>query len=474
MRTRISIAFLALLLSACASYYRMNERFNRSFEDGDLERAEKVLAGNKKAPKGKAQLLYYLNRGVVASMQGNFEDSNDFLERAYEVGEDLRNNYWNVATSLLINPMVAYYTGEDHELLLLHYYKALNYLQLGNTQAALVECKRMNIKLTKFSSQYKSGASKGKVKYHRDAFIHTLMGIIYEADRDYNNAFIAYRNAVDIYQEDYLPMFGLDAPEQLQRDLLRTAHRMGFTNELQRYEKLLGRKYKAQATSGGELVFFWNNGLGPVKSEWNINFALIRGRGGAMVFQNDELGWNFPFAVDSDEEYEEKGLDDIELVRVAFPKYVERSPYFTKAQLQSSSGTSRKLELAQDINSIAFHSLRQRMFKEFGISLLRVALKKAAEYGVRSENEDLGAIIGLVNALTERADTRNWQTIPHSISYTRLSLPTGEQSVKLQLSQSNANAHQHDFTYTIRRNRTTFGTFHSLESTSALFPYLSY
>jgi len=452
----------------------MNERFNRSFEEGDMERAEKVLAGSKKAPEGKAQLLYYLNRGVVASMQGNFEGSNNFLERAYELGEDLRNNFWNSATSLLINPMVAYYTGEDHELLLLHYYKALNYLQLGNTQAALVECKRMNIKLTKFSNQYNPGLSSNKIKYHRDAFIHTLMGIIYEADRDYNNAFIAYRNAVNIYQEDYLPMFGLDAPEQLQQDLLHSAHRMGFTNELQRYEKLFGKKYRQSATNEGELVFFWNNGLGPVKSEWSLNFALVRGRGGAMVFKNEQLGWNLPFALGSDEEYEEKGLNDIELIRVAFPKYVERPAYFTKAQLQSPSGTSQKLELAQDINSIAFHSLQQRMFKEFSTSLLRVALKKATEYSVRSENEDMGAIIGLVNALTERADTRNWQTIPHSISYSRLSLPEGEQSVQLQLSRSNADTQKHDFTYYIRKNRTTFGSFHSLESTSAPFPYLSY
>ncbi|MEM8964846.1 MAG: hypothetical protein AAGE93_00395 [Bacteroidota bacterium] len=474
MKYKLFVVFLALLLSACASYYRMNERFNRSFEEGNLERAEKVLASNKKAPEGRAQLLYYLNRGVVSSMQGNFEDSNNFLEKAYELGEDLRNSYWNTATSLLVNPMVAYYTGEDHELLLLHYYKALNYLQLGDTQAALVECRRMNIKLTEYSSQYNKGLLGNKGRYHRDAFIHTLMGIIYEADRDYNNAFIAYRNAVDIYREDYLPMFGLDAPEQLQQDLLRSAHRMDFTSELQRYEKLLDTKFDAQNTDGGELIFFWNNGLGPVKSEWSLNFALIRGAGGAVVFENDELGWSFPFAMSSDEEYEEEGLDDIELVRVAFPKYVERRPYFTQAQLQSPSGISQTLELAEDINGIAFRSLQQRMFKEFGTSLLRVALKKAAEYGVREENEDLGAIIGIVNALTERADTRNWQTIPHSISYTRLTLPEGEQNVQLHLSGQNADNQKHTFTYTIRKSQTTFGTFHSLDSTPAAFPYLSY
>lgn len=474
MKHKLSVLFLALFLGACASYYQMNERFNRSFEEGDLERADKVLEGSKKASEGKAQLLYYLNRGTIASLQGNYEQSNTFLEKAYELGEDLRNNYWNTATSLLINSMVTYYTGEDHELLLIHYYKALNYLQLGDTKAALVECRRMNIKLAKFSSGYKNNLSKNRGYYHRDAFIHTLMGLIYDADRDYNNAFIAYRNAVDIYREDYLPLFGIDAPKQLQQDLLRTAHRMGFTNELRRYEKLLGTTYKPQANPGGELVFFWNNGLGPVKSEWSLNFALIRGKGGAMVFQNDELGWTLPFAVGSDEEYEEKGLNDLEMIRVAFPKYTERSPYFVQATMVLPDQSSQVLEKGEDINAIAFQSLRQRMFKEFSVSLLRVALKKAAEYGVREESDDLGALIGLVNAFTERADTRNWQTIPHTIYYARVALPVGEQTVQLRLNGNATHKQTHDFTYNIQKGRITFGTFYSLKANASPPPYLSY
>nr|WKN34087.1 hypothetical protein K4G66_17040 [Tunicatimonas sp. TK19036] len=474
MKNKFSIAFLALLLCACASYYQVNEKFNRSFEDGDLERAEKVLDGSKKASEGKAKLLYNLNRGVIASLQGKFEESNTFLEKAYELGEDLRNNYLNTAASLLVNPMVSYYTGEDHELLLLHYYKALNYLQMGDTESALVECRRMNIKLNKFSDKYKGGLFGAEGKYHRDAFVHTLMGLIYDADRDYNNAFIAYRNAVDIYREDYLPLFGLDAPEQLQQDLLRIAHLMGFTNELQRYEKLLGKTYKPSSHEGGELVFFWNNGLGPVKSEWSLNFALIRGRGGAMMFKNEELGWSLPFAVSSDEEYEQKGLDDLNIIRVAFPKYTERTPHFTKATLQMPDRSFLVLEKAEDVNAIAFQSLQQRMFKEFSTSLLRVALKKASEYSVRQQNDNLGAVIGIVNAITERADTRNWQTIPHAIHYTRAALPTGEQTVQLSINGRNATEQKHELTYQIRKNRTTFGAFHSLEAQPSYPTYLSY
>ena len=469
MKSRLFILILALGCSACASYYQVNQKFNRLFEEGELEKADKVLEGSKKASEGRAKLLYYMNRGVVTAMLGEYEESNRFFEKAYTLGEDLRNNYWNIASSYLVNPLFANYTGEDHELLLIHYYKALNYLQMGNAQEALVECRRLNIKLIKFADRYPAG--KGKPKYHRDAFIHTLMGLIYDADHDYNNAFIAYRNAVDIYREDYLPLFGLDAPTQLQQDLLRTAHLMKFDDEQRRYEKLFNTKYKPAKHSGGELVFFWNNGLGPVKDEWSINFALARGAGGLVNFQNQQYGWNFPFYLEDDEEYEEKGLSDLKVLRVAFPKYEERPLLYQKASIRTAQGASFPLQRAEDVNAIAFRILQQRMLQEFGKSLLRLAVKKAAEYGVREKNDDLGALLGVVNALTERADTRNWQTIPHSIYYTRVPLPVGEQTVTLKTSGNNTATQSHSIMVTIQPKQTTFSTFHSLDATR--YPLMS-
>ena len=71
----------------------------------------------------------------------------------------------------------------------------------------MVECRRMDIQLQVLSSRYRS-----ERKFQRDAFIHTLMGLVYDATHDYNNAFIAYRNAYNIYREDYASLYGVDAP----------------------------------------------------------------------------------------------------------------------------------------------------------------------------------------------------------------------------------------------------------------------
>ncbi|HCM74756.1 MAG TPA: hypothetical protein DIS90_00120, partial [Cytophagales bacterium] len=143
------------------------------------------------------------NNGLLLSVMGGYEESNEYLEKAFLFGEDYQKNYLNEAASYLTNPMITSYRGEDHEHLMVLYYKAMNFLKMGKYEEALVECRRLNIRLQQLSDRYQSDK-----KYKRDAFIHMLMGIIYEADNDFNNAFIAYRNSYEIYQSDYPDLFG--------------------------------------------------------------------------------------------------------------------------------------------------------------------------------------------------------------------------------------------------------------------------
>ncbi len=456
MRLFYSLCFL-LIVSSCATYYHLNQDFNRNFEMGELPQAEKLLNDNKKDAQSKEKFLYYLNKGTVAALLDKPQESNEFLEKAYLFGEDYKVNYVNEIGSFLTNPNLIEYRGEDHEHLMLLYYKALNYLKMGENENALVECRRLNDRLNKLSDKYRSDN-----RYKKDAFIHTLMGLVYDANHDYNNAFIAYRNAHNIYKEEYVQLFGVETPEQLQEDLMRTAYLNGFLTELEQYEQEFKRKYKPSVNEGGELVFFWNNGLGPVKSEWSINFTIIKGSGGFVTFANEEYGFNFPFLLNSDDERGD--LTDLRFFRIAFPKYIERQPLYTAANLIADNKTY-KLELAEDLNKIAFKTLDERMHIEMAKSLVRAALKKVAEKKLREENKGLATVLSIVNAVTEKADTRNWQTIPHSIYYTRVQLPVGANVVKLKTkARGNSEYNQiHEFQFDILKNETQFHTFYSLE-----------
>ena len=286
------------------------------------------------------------------------------------------------------------------------------------------------------------------------------MGIIYQANGDWNNAFIAYRNALEIYQDDYSKMFGILPPDQLKRDLLEAAYRTGFTDEYELFKNQFGWPDYKVNNRDADLVFFWHNGLGPVKDEWSVNFMINRS-GDQFVFFNEQLGLSYTFPVTDEDD--RNSLSSIEFFRVAFPRYVERPPLYTGASINHND-TTYSLQLAEDINRIAFKSLQERMWLEFSKALIRVALKKAAEHSARKEDESLGALIGMVNAMTEKADTRNWQTLPHSILYSRIPMSEGPNKTVFELQLPGGGVEQQTFTYRATKGQTLFHTFTSLES----------
>lgn len=453
--TNVVLLTLIGVLLGCASYYELNHVFNQNFEKGNIEAASNLLDDNKKAAGSKTRFLYYANQGVVNHLLGNYHESNEWLEQAYLFGEDYQKNYLNFAGSYFLNPNLIVYPGEDHEHLMLLYYKALNYLKMDSYDEALVEVRRMNQRLIELGDKYNSES-----KYQKDAFVNNLMGIIYDASGDYNNAFIAYRNSLSIYQKEFSDMFGLEAPEQLKRDLLRTAYLAGFHNEMIEYENDFGLKYEKQENSGGYLIFFWHNGLAPVKEEWGITFFTSKGDNGYVNFYNEEYGLSFSFYYDGGED--DPSISDLSGTRVVFPKYVEREPYFESADLLLNNEVY-ELELAEDINAIAFKTLNQRMLEELGKGLLRVALKKAIENEVRKEDETLGFVVSMINLASEQADTRNWQTLPHNIHYTRVPLSQGENKIIFRTRTNQQHAIQ-EFQFTGKPGTTQFQTYQSLES----------
>ncbi|MBL7872619.1 MAG: hypothetical protein JNM78_13465 [Cyclobacteriaceae bacterium] len=449
--------FSFFLVCSCATYYQSNTAFNKNFEQGNLNDALATLQASSTESGGKQEFLFYVNNGLVLSMLGRYAESNEYFEKAFIFGEDYRKNYFYEVTSYLTNPSVTTYKGEDHEHLMLLYYKALNFLKLGKTQEALVECRRLNIRLQQLSDRYTD-----EHKFQRDAFIHTLMGIIYESDKDFNNAFIAYRNAVEIYEEDYQQLFQITMPDQLKSDLLRTAWLSGFHDEFELFKEKFGMPdYRFEPTEGGELVLFWHNGLSPIKAEWGINFVVDR-RDNFVYFSNQQLGISFPFSLDGYDERDKHGLSRLEIFRIALPRYLERPTHYTGATV-SWQGNTSDLQLLEDVNKIAFKSLQQRMTLELSKALIRVALKKATEYQVKQEDKTLGSVLGMINAITEKADTRNWQTLPHSIYYARIPLAAGQNKITLQLT-GGGDSHKNEFLYEAKKGQILFHTFSSLES----------
>ncbi len=444
--------------SSCATWYERTSEFQQTIETGNFEKADKLLRKDKRMAKGKNKILFYLNLGYVEFMAGHPKESNQAFETAEQlIDEQVRNPALQAAV-LLSNPEILPYKPEDFEVIMVNFYKSMNYLQMGDMEGAMVEVRKINIKLQQLNDKYPDH----KNRYQRDAFAHLLMGLIYDASGNYNDAFIAYRNAFETYQTDYQKNFGLGAPDQLKQDLMRTAYLCGFTSELKQYEREFEVQYHYTAPSPyGQLVFFWLNGLGPIKSEWGINFVKERRGDGAIVFHNAEYGLTFPFFWGSASTEEQNSLADLKIVRAVFPKYVERLLTYTQADLRYK-GQRFGLEMAEDINQIAFKTLHDRIVRELSTSLLRVATKQGIQYAASKQNEWVGFFVGLANAATEKADTRNWQTLPYSISYRRIPLQAQENKIVLNCFSPKGGKMTQEFTFMGQPKKTDFFVYSTL------------
>ena len=186
---------LLFILGGCATYYQRNIEFQNLIGEGELEKAEKKLESNKRIQKDRNRLLFLFNMGYINHMQQDFVASNVYFNEADLLIEDYKKSYGAEALALISNPEVKPYRAEDFESVMIHYYKAINYLMLNDNDASIVEARRMNLILDQLNDKYKDS----KNRYQADAFAHVLMGLNYEASGQINDAFIAYRNAYEVF-----------------------------------------------------------------------------------------------------------------------------------------------------------------------------------------------------------------------------------------------------------------------------------
>jgi hypothetical protein len=453
------VAIALITFSSCATYHQKNAAFYQNIYNGNFEEAETVIDADKKLQNGRNKLLYNLDKGVVTHMLGKHAESIAHFKEADIIIEDTRKNIGTEALALLTNPMAKPYMPEDFEVIMINFYQALNYIALNQWDEAIVECKRANIKLNRLNDKHKDH----KNRYQRDAFAHLLMGLIYDAQGDANNAFIAYRNAFEVYETDYPEQFNVGLPEQLKYDLIRTADKTGFKDQVDFFQNKFGIESLNNQGNHGELVFFWLNGFGPVKAEWGLTFTNSPGDLGWLTFHSEDMGMDFPFFIGDLNSRDQRKITNMEVTRITFPKYVPRLPVFNEAYISVNDSLHYPIYEAENINEIAFKVLQDRMVRELGNALLRLALKEAVQNIAENEDKTLGFFVSLANAITEKADTRNWQTLPHSISYTRISLPPGEHELHLNV-VNDAGVQKQSFKVNIVKNKTQFLSNHTIDS----------
>lgn len=452
-RAWIAILFIPAFLISCATYNSKMQTYYANVQEHNYDKALRNLQNNKFIQRGRNALLYYMEMGKVYHLKKDYTNSNRYFNLADNfIESNGRKSMGDVVVANLLNPMQQSYSGEDFEQFMVHYYKALNYAALGMMEDAVVEARRITLSTNTQGEKFNNKEN----RYSKDAFALNLQGIIYEMAGDINNAFIAYRNAADVYLSANKVYYGVALPEQLKQDVLRTANAMGFTAEQQRYENIFGITYQPRENTN-ELVLFIEQGNAPIKKESNIFLTTSNGGANFMFIDDNGQNINLPFNY-TNYGLVNNNLSDFRTFRVAIPKYEVQYTINNPASV-TVNGQSFTTQTAQNMNTISTEIMRERTLTEMANALARQLAKKLVEKGVekgveavakkddkgdaakQEKNEKkaeaagavAGLIVNLVNTATEKADTRNWQSLPAFINYVRIPLNEGVNTITVEL-----------------------------------------
>jgi len=255
----LSSGWLLLQLGGCATYSRGFEPIEQNLAAQNPATAMQILE-KQRHPRSDL-LLYLLNKAMLQRMQHDYAASNQTFEQAKQIIQTYSAvSVTEESAAFIFNDTTRTYTGTPLEQVMLHVYAALNYLELGEVDAARVEALQVEVRLRQLMQDSPKSA------LSVDPFARYLSGMIYEDLGEFSDAMIAYRKAYEAYQA-HAELYALNVPEYLKRDLLHMARKVGLTNEYHQLQAQFGITLVEDhnpATERGEIVLLYHNGLAPI------------------------------------------------------------------------------------------------------------------------------------------------------------------------------------------------------------------
>lgn len=421
MKTIFLTLLLGIALQGCATYSHFSGDYRASLRTRNYEAADATI---EKAPKRGNELLYHLEKGLLAHYRGHYAMSNRHFADAERLSDKLfTRSISREAAALLTNDAVRKYRGDSFEMVAVHYYRALNYWYLGLPEDALVECRKANLKLDQYAIH------NGQASYKNDAFIHYITGLFYEATGELNDAYVSYQHARDAYSH-YEKTFNIAPPQTVATDLEHMAAVLdgeGTDTRLAAFNSMPDM----ESAGNGELVLFLEIGFIPRKVEEEIDLPLYEDD-----FKRDEEAKKV--AVDiSRRRYRVRPIGDVEYwLRVALPKYESSIPRTQRVRIRVGDRVVQT-QIAQNYAAIAKASLKDNYPKIMVRTIARGFVKYLAYREADKKDKVLGFFANLLNVATEIADTRSWVSLPHNIQIGRIELPPGTHAITLEALDAN-------------------------------------
>jgi hypothetical protein len=322
--------------------------------------------------------LYLLDLGLSQHAAGDLEASTKTFLEAEKIAEI--KNYSSLAeesAAFLTSDNLLPYKGEEFENVLINVYLAINFALRRDRESALVEARKVDRKIYLLNTE-------AKRHYKQNAFVRYLSAVLYEADGEWDNAYIAYKRAYEIE-----PQF-----RPLRQDLWRLAALNRMPDEQERWTRELRlspqeiQSARAQPKRG-ELIVIYQNGISPEKKP------------------NPQIR--------------------------SLPRFYPRSNPISHASIDVDGVRVGNTEKLYDIEATAIQNLEEKYGALIAKKLAGAVTKETIAYGVERETQSplAGFLTRVFFLATNQADLRSWNLLPRDFQIARAWLEPGLRKVKV-------------------------------------------
>ena len=323
-----------------------------------------------------------MEHGTTLQICEKYPESNQVFTQAENLADSKDyTSVSEVAAATLSSEGMMTYKGDTFERLFLNASKSLNFLQLKNTDAALVEVRRMNQKFSKFKNEERKN-------FELNSFSKYLSGLIWESTGQYDDACIDYKDAyftATQFRDVGIQMLATCWNANRIDEFNTLVKKINATNEEIQEAK--------SSKSKSEIVLVYLQGWGPQKLE-NPQSPL------------------FPYLVDVPNITQKLAIDLYEQDQTKPNKSYLSDTIYSVAEASRAS-------LNADQASLIARRLAARVAKQV----------VAKQIGDKDALLGFVALVGMV--ASDRADLRQWSFLPNTIQIIRIPVSPGKYNLKL-------------------------------------------